>query len=142
MKFPGRNDLLYDCSSGARLYPDWTGVYNLPGANYRPAPAGCGNSNVAQNGVYKDFGNYVRRIPTRWGNVRVSRVNEVNLGLFKNFRFTEQIRMQFRFESFNAFNHVRFPEPETNPGSANFGRVRKEQFNSPRMIQMALKISF
>ena len=119
-------------------YPAWAGIFNLPGANYKAASP---NDDV-QNGVYKDFGTFVRRYPTRWGNVRASRVNEVNLGIYKNFRIREQTKLQFRLETFNAFNHPRFPGPDTNPGSANFGRVTKEQWNSPRQVQLALKLSF
>jgi hypothetical protein len=33
------------------------------------------------------------------------RLNQVNLGVFKNTRVTEQIRIQFRMEMFNALNH-------------------------------------
>src|SRR5437879_4035609 len=57
-------------------YPSWTGVQALPGYGWVP-PAG----DSARNGVYQDFGTYVRNYPTRWGDVRASRVNEFNLGL-------------------------------------------------------------
>jgi hypothetical protein len=119
-------------------YPAWTNIMSYPGANYRaPNP----NDDV-QNGVYKDFGTFVRRYPTRWGNVRNSRVNEVNLGVFKNFKITEQTKLQFRMETFNAFNHPRFGGPNTDPGSANFGRVTPAQENTARLVQLALKLNF
>jgi len=69
-------------------------------------------------------------------------VNELNLGLYKNFKFVEKVKAQFRFEAFNAFNHPRFGAPNTNPTSANFGRVDPTQLNNARQIQMALKLSF
>jgi hypothetical protein len=84
--------------------PAWTGVQNLPGYSYVPAP---GDS--AKNGVYQDFATYIRNYPTRWSDVRASRVNELNLGIFKNFHPTERTKLQLRFEAFNAFNHPRFP---------------------------------
>jgi hypothetical protein len=130
VKFPNSMDDL-------SLYPAWTGVHSMPGANYKPQTAAD-----PRNGVYADFGNYVRRYPTRWANVRSSRVNELNLGIFKNFRIEERWKIQFRTEMFNSFNHPRFPGPETNPGSANFGRVGEFQNNQARIIQLALKISF
>ena len=130
IKFPDKNT---DISN----YPAWTGVQNLPGANFKPE-----DPNDPKNGVYQDFGTYVRRIPTRWGNVRQSRVNEINLGLMKNFKPTERMKIQFRLETFNAFNHPRFGGPETNPGNENFGRVNKQQQNTARLVQMALKITF
>jgi hypothetical protein len=130
IRFPDRNT---DISN----YPAWTGIQNLPGYNYKPAP-----NDTIKNGVYQDFGNYVRRYPTRWGNVRASRVNELNLGLYKNFKLVEKVKVQFRFEAFNAFNHPRFGAPNTNPASSNFGRVDPVQLNNARQIQMALKVSF
>ncbi|MBL8231462.1 MAG: TonB-dependent receptor [Bryobacterales bacterium] len=130
VKFPNSADNL-------ALFPAWTGVHSMPGANFQPQ-----TSADPRNGAYADFGNYVRRYPTRWANVRNSRVNEVNFGLFKNFRIEERWKIQFRSEMFNTFNHPRFPGPDTNPGSANFGRVGEFQNNQARIIQLALKINF
>ncbi len=130
VKFPDKNT---DISG----YPAWTGVFSLPGANYQST----GPDDI-KNGVYKDFGTFVRRYPTRWADARASRVNEVNLGLFKNFKPTERTKLQFRLEAFNAFNHPRFGAPDTNPGSSNFGRVTPAQENTARLIQMALKLYF
>jgi len=81
-------------------YPAWTGVQNLPGANYKPAP---GDS--IKNGVYQDFANYVRYYPTRWSDVRASRVNSADIGVRKNLSLTEHTRFQLRIDAFNAFNH-------------------------------------
>jgi len=117
--------------------PAWTGVQSLPGYSYVPAP---GDS--ARNGVYQDFATYIRNYPTRWSDVRASRVNELNLGVYKNFRPTERTKLQFRFEAFNAFNHPRFGAPDTNPASASFGVVQKSQQNNARAIQMGAKLSF
>jgi hypothetical protein len=130
VKFPNSND---DIS----IFPAWTGVQNLSGSNFKPS-----GPNDPKNGVYADFGNYVRRYPTRWANVRASRVNEVNFGLYKNFRTGERWKAQFRGEAFNLFNHPRFDAPNTNPGSASFGVVAPVQLNQSRTIQLALKISF
>jgi len=130
VKFPNSND---DIS----LYPAWTGVQNLPGANYKPS-----GPNDPKNGVFADFGNYVRRYPTRWGNARASRVNEVNLGIYKNFRLSENWKVQLRGEAFNLFNHPRFGAPETNPANANFGAVTPAQQNQARVMQLSVKINF
>jgi hypothetical protein len=117
--------------------PAWTGVQNLPGYSYVPAP---GDS--AKNGVYQDFATYIRNYPTRWSDVRASRVNELNLGIFKNFHPTERTKLQLRFEAFNALNHPRFPAPDTNPASSTFGVVQKSEQNNARAIQMGAKLSF
>ena len=94
------------------------------------------------NGVFQDFAAFVRRYPTRFSNVRNPGVNEVNLGLFKTFQIYERIRVQYRFESFNAFNHARFGGPNTDPASSGFGTINPNQVNQARQLQMALKLYF
>jgi hypothetical protein len=124
-------------TSDITTFPAWTGVMSLPGANYKPAA-----SDSIKNGVYQDFATFVRTYPTRWGNVRASRTNNLDAGIFKNFKIHEGLKLQYRFESFNTFNHARFAAPDTNPGSSTFGVVGASQQNAPRTIQMALKLSF
>jgi len=130
LPFPSKN-------TNISTYPSWTGIQSLPGYGYVPAA-----SDSIKNGVYQDFGTYVRNYPTRWGSVRASRVNEFNLGLFKNFRPNEKTKLQFRFEAFNALNHPRFAAPDTNPASATFGRVTPSQQNNSRAVQMGAKLTF
>ncbi|RPI26848.1 MAG: hypothetical protein EHM61_10450 [Acidobacteria bacterium] len=130
IRFPDKNT---DIST----YPSWTGIQNLPGYNYKPAA----NDSI-KNGVYQDFATNIRTFPTRWGNVRASRTNELNMGIYKNFTIREDLRLQYRFETFNAFNHVRFGAPNTDPTSASFGRVTPTQQNNARQVQMALKLYF
>ncbi len=49
--------------------------------------------------------------------------------------------MQFRAEAFNVFNHVQFGNPTATITSNTFGRISSQQ-NSPRDIQLALKLMF
>jgi hypothetical protein len=128
--YPNQNSIL-------STYPTWTGVQSLPGAGYVPQAG-----DTIKNGVYQDFANWVRTIPTAWSDVRVSRVNEMNLGIYKNFQPTERLKVQFRFETYNTLNHPRFPAPDSNPADAAFGTVQKNQQNSARAIQLALKVYF
>ncbi|BDC52248.1 hypothetical protein F183_A45630 [Bryobacterales bacterium F-183] len=75
-------------------------------------------------------------------NLRNHHINNVDLSVFKQFRLTERVRLQFRAEAFNAFNRVRFASPNTNVnGGANFGRVTA-QANDPRQMQFGLKLLF
>ena len=69
-------------------------------------------------------------------------MNEANVGIFKNWKPIERVRLQFRFEMFNAFNHPRFAAPNSDPTNSSFGIVAKSQQNSPRVVQMALKLYF
>ena len=70
---------------------------------------------------------------------------QFDIGLFKNFQVTEQIRVQFRSEFFNAFNNVNFGTPNSNfdagPGVfGSIGGLAAQQF--ARQIQFGLKILF
>ncbi len=105
--------------------------------SYVPLP-----SDNIKNGVYQDFASWIRTIPTDWRDVRTSRVDEMNLGIFKNFQPKDRIHAQFRFETYNTLNHARFAAPDSNPANAAFGQVSKNQQNGARTIQMALKAYF
>jgi hypothetical protein len=129
-RFPDKN-------ADITQYPAWTGVMSLPGANYKPAAG-----DTIKNGVYQDFAAYIRNYPTRWGSVRASRANNLDLGVYKNFAVFEKVKLQFRFETYNTFNHARFAAPNSDPTSSSFGVVSPAQQNAPRTIQMALKLSF
>jgi hypothetical protein len=130
VRFPARNT---DISA----YPWWTGIQSIRGYGYKPAA-----NDTITNGVYQSFATYIRNYPTRWANVRNSRVNNVDAVISKNWRIQEKVRIQYRFEVYNAFNHVRFGGPTTDPGSSTFGVVGKTQQNNARLIQMALKIYY
>jgi hypothetical protein len=74
-------------------------------------------------------------------NLRGPRASNFDISLFKNVPLTEKLRMQFRAEAFNAFNHVQFANPNTTITSNTFGRISAQQ-NTPRDIQLALKLMF
>ena len=69
------------------------------------------------------------------------RVSSTDLSLFKEFVPREHIRVQFRAEFFNAFNHVIFSNPNTSVTSTSFGTI-SSQANSPRQVQFGLKLLF
>jgi hypothetical protein len=85
------------------------------------------------------FGNTSRTLP----DVRNHGTNNLDLGILKNNRFGAEGRMnlQFRAEFFNALNRVRFGDPGLSFGSPQFGIINT-QVNSPRLVQMALKLLF
>ena len=71
---------------------------------------------------------------------------KMDFSMFKDFRFGERYRMQFRAESFNLTNTPAFANPSfTNfIDTRNFGRVTSTR-NSPndaRQVQLALKMYF
>ncbi|HEY3453574.1 MAG TPA: TonB-dependent receptor [Bryobacteraceae bacterium] len=83
------------------------------------------------------FGNLSRTLP----DVRGPRSTNLDVSLFKNFNLTEAVRMQLRGEAFNITNSPMFSLPGTVLGTANFG-VITSQSNSPRQIQVALRLDF
>jgi hypothetical protein len=83
------------------------------------------------------FGNASRTMP----DARSHGINDYNFTLFKNTRITEAVGLQLRMEIFNLFNRVRFNYPGTQMGNPQFGVV-SGQYNDPRLIQLALRLSF
>jgi len=71
--------------------------------------------------------------------------NNLDSSIFKNFTFTETIRLQFRAEAFNTTNTPQFANPSnTNLTSSGFGQITATRFSSQdsRRLQVALKLSF
>ena len=71
--------------------------------------------------------------------------NNLDSSIFKNFTFTETIRLQFRAEAFNTTNTPQFANPSnTNLTSSNFGQITATRFPSQasRRLQLALKLFF
>jgi hypothetical protein len=68
------------------------------------------------------------------------RVN-FDFSLFKEFRFTEGLKMQFRTEFFNLFNTPQFDLPNAAIGASNAGTITAI-VGSPRQVQFGLKLVF
>lgn len=64
-----------------------------------------------------------------------------NFSLAKTFPMTESVRLDFRWEMFNAFNRFRPAPGSVNVQDPNFGRVQA-QLNEPRRMQLGLKLYF
>ena len=67
-------------------------------------------------------------------------INNWDIGIQKNFGITEDVRVQFRGEMFNAFNHAQFGNPNGNASTGNFGLIGSAR--QPRLIQLGLKVLF
>ena len=64
-----------------------------------------------------------------------------DFSLFKDFRVTEQVKVQFRAEFFNAFNIPQFDLPNATIGTGPAGTITSI-VGIPRQIQFGLKIVF
>ena len=83
--------------------------------------------------------------PGRYGNagrdlVRGPGIDKWDFSMFKNFRVSERLNVQFRWESFNLFNTANFDAVSLSLGAANFGEVTSAR--DPRTMQFGLKIEF
>jgi hypothetical protein len=77
-------------------------------------------------------------------HVRVPGTNNATLSVFKEFslnKMREGSKLELRVEAFNALNHPQFGNIVTTFNTGNFGDVQS-QVNSPRQVQMALKLYF
>jgi hypothetical protein len=107
--------------------------------------------NVRNNGlVYFDVDAFQAPAPFTLGNcgrnpLRLPGINKWDLAAHKYFDFGERVKLQARFEFFNAWNHAQFLMGAPNT-SANFttdrtfGRVIGARY--PRDIQIGLKLIF
>ncbi len=83
------------------------------------------------------FGNMSRTS----GYLRNPGLRNLDFSLFKQFTVTERLRAELRGEAFNAFNTPAFSGPDAGVSDPTFG-VITSQANSPRQIQVALKLLF
>jgi hypothetical protein len=71
----------------------------------------------------------------------------VDISLFKDFPFTERLKVQFRAEAFNMANTPQWGNQsngglDVRQGDPAFGQITASQSNSQRHIQFALRFMF
>ena len=120
--------------------PDAIGAINYPHTvtswfNNTPTASGTckGNLCIPALGAWGNLGKGAFRGPGR---------DNWNVALFKSFVFSESrgSRLEFRFETFNTFNHTQFKEVSSTFTSSNFGQVTSTW--DPRVLQLAAKLYF
>jgi hypothetical protein len=91
---------------------------------------------------------HLRTFPLRFSNVRLDPTNNADLGLRKDIRINETMKVQLRMEFVNAFNHPLLASlsggaPVVTPSSSTFGQITvSNQQNYARRAQMAVKFIF
>ena len=107
---------------------------------------------AGDDGTWFDTTAFARVTEVRFGNVgrntmRGPGVVNVDLSLFRTFKFTERLGLQFRAESFNISNTPHFSNPNGNANSSLFGRITSTQSNADavgrsREFRLGLRLSF
>lgn len=85
--------------------------------------------------------NVLRTLPLTLNNLRMQPFQKFDVGLTKNFRFNETMKLQVRFEAINALNKVYFNVPQLASNNAAFG-LTGGQRNLPRDIQIGGRFTF
>jgi hypothetical protein len=114
----------------------------------RPNVTGSPVSQSSAQMINTFFAGYTFTTPPAsapFGNVgrnafRAPSYEQWDLGVDKNFRIRESMRLQFRSEFFNVLNHTNFGIPNTQSTNVAFGQIRTTY--PPRQIQLALKLIF
>ncbi len=120
--------------------------------------AGCDPNGGFHKSINEYFNTacFVQPLAGQFGNtgrdiLRGPGINNWDMGIGKDFRFTERVAFQFRAEAFNVFNHAQYGfDPTTstgigapvdnNPNDTAYGRVTAAR--PGRIIQLGGKIVF
>src|SRR5579883_109777 len=120
--------------------PSWNGGFD-PSRDHFFVPYGSGPFPLQGSGTaYNSIGNVTRLNP----KVRLFPGLNENLSLTRAFPIKETRRIEFRAEAFNVFNRVRFGTGSTQLQNQSFGVLTGagSQINSPRQLQLAMKLYF
>lgn len=120
--------------------PDSTGISSrTPGGNKDRVDAWFDNAAFV-NALPYAFGNVGRFLPDNRGPY----YHAWDLSILKDIPVREKIRVQFRWELFNAFNRVNFRNPVANTGTVfgrpEFGTITEA--NPARIMQFGLKLYY
>lgn len=114
----------------------------------RPNVSGSAASQSTAQSLLTYFAGYTFTTPPAsapFGNLgrnafRAPNLEQWDLAVNKNFRITEEIKLQFRSEFFNILNHTNFGPPNNISTSTAFGTITNTL--PARQIQFGLKLLF
>jgi hypothetical protein len=110
--------------------------------------------NVGDDGTFFDTSAFTPVTEVRFGTVgrntmRGPGVVNMDLGLFRTFKLTEKLNLQFRAEAFNMSNTPHFGNPNGNANSSNFGKITstpsgstRDALGRSREFRFGLRLSF
>ncbi len=81
--------------------------------------------------------------PRYFSNLRTDRIWNMDAAMRKEFAIRESLKLQVRFEAFNALNYTRFGLPNISYGDPLFGNVATLASGfKPRQIQLVARVEF
>ncbi len=99
------------------------------------------NTSIFNRNSKEQLASNIRTFPLRH-NVRGDNQVRWDFSIIKNFQIRESTRVEFRAETYNAFNQTSFSGPNTSPTNSAFGTVTGVVSPSGRSWQFALKAVF
>ncbi len=139
------------------IFSAHSGTVYTPNINFDNANVGGGVSerpNVVQNPVlpnptineWFNVNAFALPTPYTYGNAGRDSLRgpgfwNLDFSVFRNFIIVENLRLQLRGEFFNVFNHTNFGNPGAVLANPNFGVITSTA-NDPRLVQLALKLTF
>jgi hypothetical protein len=118
------------------------------GGGVSERPDVVGNPNLSDPTIQQWFSPNAFALPAKYsyGNagrdiLRGPNFWNLDFSVFRTFDIVERLRLQFRAEFFDVFNHTNFSNPSATLGNPNFGVITSTA-NGPRTIQGALKLIF
>ncbi len=139
-----------------RPYTIWASdaSLNMPGNaqtadQVKPSVAKLGY--VGDDGTYFDTSAFARVTAVRFGNVgrntmRGPGVVNMDMSLFRTFKLTEKLGLQFRAEAFNLSNTPHFATPNNDANSSEFGMILSTQSDDAlgrsRELRLGLRLRF
>ena len=146
---------IWSFDSGRPLSPGLNGGQSIPTyGSQRPNLVCTPSRNTGSNWMSQYFADsacFSKPTPYAIGTaprtlpwVRTPGMRNANVSVSKEFPLSiirEGMRLQYILQTLNFFNHPQFGGPGMSFGSASFGTVTS-QTNTPRDIEMALKLTF
>jgi hypothetical protein len=85
--------------------------------------------------------------PRYFSGLRTDGIHNMDLNIYKSFVPKEGMRIEVRAETFNAFNHARFAQPNSSVEDPLFGTINADSVNGtvlepPRSFQFGLRFEF
>ena len=84
----------------------------------------------------------IQTLSPRFSSIRAPGFNYFDSAITRNFPVREGVKAQFRFDAYNALNHVQFSAPNTSPTSSAFGTITSEFSDGQRQLYFGLKVLF